>query len=133
LYNITVRRTSTAVNADRSNEQRVFRHKKNNGPRKPGGFRGPCYASQQSIRRLLGAITYFFGAACFSIFSAAFFSSLVDGAAGAASVFVSLLEALQPQLLFTSLPQLEQPQLLFDSLQPQLLASQPQLFWQPHS
>jgi hypothetical protein len=71
---------------------------------------------------LLGTITYFFGAA--SILSAAFFSSLVDGAAGAASVFGSLLEALQPQLLLTSLPQLEQPQLLF--------ASQPQL-WQPHS
>jgi hypothetical protein len=78
---------------------------------------------------------YFFGAASFSILSEAFFSSLVEGAAGAGSLFDSLLPstaAPQPQLLFTSLPQLEQPQLFCS--QPQLLPQleQPQLWWQQH-
>jgi len=77
---------------------------------------------------------YFFGAD--SIFSAAFFSSLVEAVG---SLFDSLVEAPQPQLLFTSPPQLEQPQLC-DS-QPQLFCSQPQLlpqleqpqsWWQQH-
>ena len=131
--------------------QAFEQYQKHYGPRKPGGFRGPRAIRVAIDPSLARAENYFFGAASLSAFSAAFFSSLVEGAAGAASTFSSLLsfEAPQPQsLLFTSPPQLEQPQSLFFSSphfeqpqslffssQPQLLASQPQLdsqqVWQP--
>ena len=97
---------------------------KHNGPRKPGGFRGPCYwsAIQSELHSdecllllvALSGLLLFFGRR--------------SSRSWLATSCRCCLQPTTPQpqpLLFTSPPQLEQPQLFFS--QPQLLASQPQL------